>query len=159
MKNSKAFIVILLSILILGIVTGCNVNDYQKNIYSDNSKIVKEGDSYTFKNRLGSTTKDEINIKFSTFYGMQTIWIIEASKEGVLTINYESQIKNGDFKTVLISPDDVVSHIFEQSENGNTTLNIPKGKSRIKIVGNGANGEVAITIKPDENMQIRISGK
>lgn len=153
MNMYKIFIVLSLSLFLLG-VGGCNVSDYQKSIYSDNSKIAKEADSYTFNNRIGSTNKNETNIEFSAFTGMETIWIIEVKEEGSVSVNYESKIENGDFKTVLISPNGVLTNIFEQSKSGTSTLNLQKGKNRIKIVGNDAKGEVTLLIKIDEDMQI-----
>jgi len=147
-------IIIVLAIMV-GILTGCT--KYQRDIYNDDSKISGEADSYTFRTRLGNTYDDKAKFKFSKFYGMETLWVVNAKAEGAITLDIKAEVNNGKFKAVLISPDKQVSTIFEGSKEEKLEVKVPKGKSRIKVVGDGAKGEVNIIIKESDNIKVKKS--
>lgn len=154
MKKNK-FLTTTLILVFLIILGGCsNISSYQKEIYDDDSKISKQGDSYSFALRSGSTNGNETEIKFITFNGMETLFNIDSKEEGTINLDYNSEINSGLFKLVLINPDDEIINIFEGSQNGSTTVNIKNGKSRLKIVGNDAKGEIKLLIKENGNIKI-----
>jgi outer membrane lipoprotein-sorting protein len=141
LSNLVKFILLISLCVLLLLPAGCSKSSLA-DIYNNNAKIAESGDSYNFKERMGSNTLNELKLKFKTFYGMETIWIIEARVQGTITFDFETQIKSGKFKAVLISPTKEVMTILDQSNAGSITLSVDKGNNRVKIVGNGATGEV-----------------
>lgn len=156
MKNFKIIKLLVLTIILVFLAVGCSsISAYQKSIYYDDSIIAKTADSYTFTSRVGSTTHKESSIKYGTFIGMETIWVIESKGQGSFTIEYDSKVKKGEFKVVLITPDNNVTNILKQNQGGTTKIKAPKGKSRIKIVGNEAGGECLLIIKTEGDTVIK----
>ena len=149
----------IISILILSlafIFTGCSkVSSYQESIYSDESKIINEADSYSYLTRTGTTKDNKSTVRFKTFNGMETIWTINTEEEGTLTIEYNTVIKQGKFKLVLIDPNNDVQTIIEQPGSGTASIEMKKGKSRIKIVGLDAQGEIQAILSASKNMKVK----
>ncbi|SHE80315.1 hypothetical protein SAMN02745195_01155 [Thermoanaerobacter uzonensis DSM 18761] len=138
----------ILLFLVMSIFCRCsNISSYQKEIYNDNAKIINQGDSYTFLNRVGDIKDNNLKIVYSGFYGMETIWEVESEGKGTVTIKFDSKVDKGKFKLVFITPENKVINVFEQSGKGEKTIQTEKGKSRIKIVGNNAKGQIEINIK------------
>lgn len=155
-KIIRVSLVLILSILVLTTLNGCSkISDYQKGIYDDSKEIVKQHDSFTFKVRIGNSMNNEASIKFSTFNGMETLWSINAKNNGSITLDYDAEIDKGDFKLVLITPDNEIVKIFEGSEEGEKRIDLIEGESRIKIVGKESKGKLTIYIKEEENVKIR----
>lgn len=125
----------------------------KSSIYDDNSKIVSEGDSYSYQSKVGTNVNNKTNLKFR-FTGMDTIWELDSKKDATLQIDFKSQISNGKFKMVLISPNNKIVNILEQSITGNKKLSISSGKSRIKIVGSNAYGNLQLYISSKDDVKI-----
>ncbi|MCM0649139.1 hypothetical protein NBE98_12210 [Clostridium swellfunianum] len=143
-------------LLLAGLVlSGCTVSDFQKTVYNDDAKIAKKADSYNFKSRVGTTTSHRSEIKFGTFYGMDTLWSIDAKEQTEVTVDYDIKIEKGDFKVVLIGPDNKVITIVDGGKTGKQGIKVQKGNSRIKIVGRDAKGNIKIDITGDKNLKIK----
>lgn len=161
MKSRKSLVIAIISLLILGaiiinlnpIIKALYVGSYQRTLYNDNSKIIAEGDSYSFLNKTGINENNETNLEFR-FTGMDTIWELDASKDTVIKIDYKSEILEGKFKVVLIEPTDKIINIIEQSATGNKEISIIKGKSRIKMVGDDAKGKLQWTMLSSNDVNI-----
>ncbi|AIS52839.1 hypothetical protein TKV_c16850 [Thermoanaerobacter kivui] len=152
-------IFLILSLIILTFC-GCeNINKYQKDIYDDDSKIVNVGDSYSFSKRIENNINNNLKIKYNGFYGMETIWDIKSEGNGAVIIRFDSQVDRGKFKLVFITPDNEVIKVFEQSEKGEKIIETKKGKSRIKIVGNNAKGQVEINVETKGDALLRKSNQ
>lgn len=153
LKNKFSLGICLL--FLIGIISGCGVGYEKKNMYDDNEKIVQEGDSYTYINRIGTgNSDDKIDVKYSGFYGIDTIWSLELKEDGEITFNYDSTVNSGDFKAVLINPQKEIENIFEGTDQGEKTIKLTKGKYRFKIVGRKAEGKVKISINKNQNVEI-----
>lgn len=155
MKRNRGLIIFSLTVILLGSLTGCRVSDYQSSIYNDDSKIVKQADSYSFRNRIGSTSNDKTEMRFGTFYGVDSIWSMDAKADDIVNIEYDIKIERGNFKVVLINPDNKVTTIAEGSKSGKEELKLQNGKSRVKVVGNNAKGAIKLSVKGGENVKIR----
>lgn len=76
MRSYNKFILWMLVILVVINIAACNsVVKYQNSIFHDESKIVREGDSYTYGSKVGNSRGNEYDIKFTSFSGMETIYI------------------------------------------------------------------------------------
>ncbi|GAE91061.1 hypothetical protein [Acetivibrio straminisolvens] len=146
-------IVVLSALIILG--CGCKAgNDYKRSIYNDNSKIAEDADRYYFKFSSFNPEDKSVSIKFDDFIGMHTIWLVSAAEDGKLTVNYDSEIKEGKFKVVYVSPDKTVTDIFEGENSGSTIIEVPKGKGKIKIIGLDAEGSVDISLAMEGRISV-----
>lgn len=155
-RITKVALLLILSIIMITVLNGCSrVSAYQKGIYDKDKEIVKQNDSATFFKRIGNTTNDTLAISFSSFSGMESLWSIKSKGDNTLTIDYDLDLDKGRFKCVLITPDDEVINIFEDEDKDNKTIELPEGKSRIKIVGKEAKGKVAIAIVSMEDVNIQ----
>lgn len=144
-RDIRVFLIIL--VLTAIVMTGCTSGSrYQKSVFNDDDKIINGEDSYTYKKRIGNMVKDRIDMKFGTFTGIDTVNKIKAEKDDDIVIKFESKIDKGDFKVVLITPDDKIINILEGTSEGTKTIPIKKGLNRIRVVGKEAKGKVKIEI-------------
>lgn len=156
MKNYNKIILGILLLLTVVTSVGCNsISAYQNSIFNDESKIVKQADSYTYVKRLGQTIDKESNIKFNSFTGMDTIFNITVDESSDVIINFDSTVDKGDFKVVLISPDDEITNILTGTNQGNETITLKKGKSRVKLIGKKASGEIKINIDSKDGVKVK----
>ncbi|NLI61301.1 MAG: hypothetical protein GX375_07730 [Clostridiales bacterium] len=156
---SKLMLGILLTLAIM-IVSGCSsVTLYQNSIFDDEKKIAKDADSYLYVSRVGSKIEEgkenENHVKFIGFTGMDTIYKINSQGENDLLFTFESTIEDGAFKVVLVSPDDKILNIVDDTKEGNQTVKITEGVSRVKLVGKKAKGEISIKIDWTEGVDIK----
>jgi len=150
------FIGLLLIILLTVLIGGCGVKERQKNIYEQNSEISQAGDSYSYSQRLGEVDEQSLNIAYERFYGTDTIWLLNAEQTGKITINYDLALASGDFKVVLVTPQDEVTVVAEGSGKGEYETQVSPGKYRVKIVGRNAFGEAAAEIKSADGVQVSV---
>ncbi len=155
MKKLKAIVLLFLILVLTSLTTACSISAYQKSIYYDDSMIAQDIDSYIFTSQVGSTTHNESNMKYRNFIGMDTIWVIESDGDGSFTIEYDTNVNKGELKIVLITPDNEVRNILEQGQTGTIKMKVPRGKSRIKAVGNETEGEWLLKIKLEGDAVIR----
>lgn len=166
MKGYNKLALIALATLVAVVITGCSpvtnhhrIVDYQKNVFDDENKIVVQGDSYTYSTKKGKCIGNEADLKFASFSGMDTIFKITSDGQNDVVINFEAVITKGDFKVVLITPDDEVINILHGTKKGSETIALKEGTSRIKLVGKNANGKIRIKIVSEENVYIKTGGE
>lgn len=106
-------------------------------------KLEKDSCTYLYSKGTNESGDTDISFKFS---GMDTIWCINSKKEVDVVFKYNSVIKEGNFKIVLINTDDSISEIIDSSEEGEITHLINPGKTRIKIVGNKVSGSLKLRL-------------
>jgi len=144
-----------LTILIIMFITGCSLaSDYQNSIFVDDSKIIKEADSYVYGSRRGQVEGNQSNLEFINFTGMETIYKIKSHGKNDVVFVFDSIIKDGDFKVVVIPPDDEVINIINDTQEGSETVQIKEGISRVKLVGRKAKGEVTLKIDSNDNIEV-----
>ena len=149
MKAQKIFIATLLLILLAAALGGCSAAGQDKlNIYADDAKIAAEGDSYTFTNRVGGADEDDtLDLTYSGFTGSNSVWTVEFAESGTLTLQYQSTVKAGDFKVVLVGPEAQVLTLFEGTQAGEKTADLTAGKYTLKLVGREASGSVNLVLE------------
>lgn len=143
----KRNIRILLSILLALVLTGCSrIHDYQNSLYGDDAKIASQGDSYTFRERLGSVKGNTLDLTFSGFYGKQSIWKIDAVEDGSIDLDIKITMKSGKFKLCLVDSKNNVSVITEGAGIKKLPVAILKGRSYLVVVGNNTSGVVNASV-------------
>lgn len=144
-------------------ITNTVADSKQKAMYDNNSYIAQQGDTYTYMTSIGhSEQKDTLDMTYQRFYGSETIWTLNASKPGEIRIKYDSKVKEGRFKAVLISPSKNVLTIVNANKVGNYKYTLQEGEYRIKIIGDNAYGNIrmklstgaGITVSSDDSDDI-----
>ncbi|WP_178023947.1 hypothetical protein [uncultured Paenibacillus sp.] len=145
----------LCAVALLGILSGCSLaTERQKQLYDDESELAQEGDTFTYVKRVGVTNNESSSVSFSSFYGMETIWIIHVSAKGQVTFLNKQEIDGGRFKLVAIGPGRQVTTLAEGNSEGKMEMKVGPGTYRIKFVGNNAKGKVKTEIEADAGIRI-----
>ncbi|MFD1175131.1 hypothetical protein ACFQ3W_02245 [Paenibacillus puldeungensis] len=142
--------------LIISLLSGCTTaTDRQKKLYDNAAELVQDGDTYSYTNRTWEVLGDNCTLTFSSFNGMETLWLIHAEGKGKVTFDHLQQVDRGKFKLVVISPSSQVKTLAEGSTEGQLELKITeKGSYRIKVVGRGAKGKLKTSIHADEGIRV-----
>lgn len=166
MKSKRnIFIVaaIVLTVIVAGILVTIKLvsfaGDYQKSIYNDNSKIVNSADSYTFLTNTNDINGNTLTESFNKFTGMVTVYDLKTNEDSTIKVDFKTDISSGNFKIVLIDPNDNVTDILEKSASVNKEIELPSGKSRIKIVGYNAKGNINLTVSSDNDVIVVAKNK
>lgn len=153
LKNNLLLCICLLFIVV--IISGCEVSQDKKNIYDDNDRIAQQGDSFAYATRTDiEDSNDKIDVKYSEFYGTDTIWDLDSKEDGEITIKYDSAVNSGDFKVVLINSKNEIDNILIKNQQGEKTIKLSQGKYIFKIVGRNAKGEIKVSINKSQNVEI-----
>lgn len=136
--NKKIYIIVIIMISML--LIGCS-NNYMTSIYDNNEKISSDANSFNLDINEQSIEGQQFKAQIKKIEGMDTIWSYESDEDKILDITYLINVKSGKLKLVLISPDNSVNEIIEQTKKSDmmntstNSLDIKKGLNRIKIVG------------------------
>lgn len=156
MKHYNKLILGIFIVLTIMIITSCSsVVNYQNSIFQDENKIVENVDSYTYRSRIGKSRGNKYDVKFASFSGMDTIYKIKSDGENDVVFAFESVIEDGEFKVVLITPDDEIINLVNGTKEGNERIKIKEGVNRIKLVGKKAKGEIKLKIDSGEDIAIK----
>jgi hypothetical protein len=142
MKSKKSIILIVTLIIVtVGVINFIGVGNNKMNkIYNDNSIIADKADCWGIdeSEQTAELGMYKGKLKLS---GCGTIWKYESSEEFDLKVPYTLLVKSQKAKIVLVSPDNTVTTLIENTNkstvNGSTTITVPikKGINRIKLVG------------------------
>lgn len=167
LMNKKLLIVILIfSVFLISTFWNNNLdfnfsksnNIIHSKIFSNDEIIKEDLNRYSYWNKEGICNEHEGKIKFD-FTGVDTLWEIKCTKSESLNISYNSDIKNGDFKVVLITNNKRLIPILEGTKGGTKDLTLEKGINKIKIVGKKAKGSLEIKFNSNKLEIIPISYK
>lgn len=118
----------------------------QKEMYDNNNYISQGSDSYTYRERVQGPDEKNLDLKFQGFTGSDTIWLVQASQPGQISINYEANVTSGRFKIVVVSPEREVSIVAESPRKGSHSFKLTEGEYRIKMVGEKAQGNIKASL-------------
>lgn len=144
------------ALALLALAAGCQAfSAEQGRVYDDNTRIARQGDTYSFLSRVGSSTSTAMAITFASFTGKQTIWTLEAPDSATVELDVDAKITGGRFKVCLIDPSRAVVSVFEGSRKEMVRLAVPKGRSEVALIGRDARGELAIAWASLGSVKIR----
>lgn len=138
MTFKKIIAFIAMTTITISLLIGCSNN--MDKIYNDNSKIANEYDTFGL-DKSDETIESGIYKGKLKLSGSGTIWAYESSSDINLKVPYLLSVKSGKAKIVLISPNNTVLNLVENTDKatmkGTTSLTLPikKGTNRIKLVG------------------------
>jgi len=153
--NTRKIVLVGFCLLLAAVMLGCAAGQDKQKIFDDNEAIVQDGDSYTFVDRTGSTNSDEsVALAYTGFSGVQTIWTMEASTASEVEFEFDSTVDKGEFKVVLVTPDQKVVTLLTGTQQGATTQALVQGKYDVKLVGRNADGKFTLSLKPELNVSL-----
>ena len=124
--------------LIFGL-TACDSKSIA-DIYDNDSKIAGNSNSYNLINCEQSIEEQNYKCCIEKFEGMDTVWICDAAEAVSAELSFFASVYDGKMKLVLIAPDGSLTTIAELTPETkledfiNYTINLKKGKNRIKVV-------------------------
>lgn len=77
---------------------------------------------------------------------METLLKFNVKERENPILRYVSEVSEGEFKTVLLTPEEEVIELFSQSAKGTASQFLNPGEYRIKIVGRKAKGELHLNL-------------
>lgn len=157
----KLIIASLLVLILCLVAYWFNPNRTINTLFDNNAQIAAQGDSSNYVNYSGTmdNTGNRLEVNYGDFNGKDTIWLIDVKKPGEIELNYDSVLKKGNFKTVLVTPKSEVITVFEQSKKGSYKADLKTGEYRIKIVGKNAGGYINMNLKTADFMQTERADK
>ncbi len=158
MRVLKIFIIVAVLAIAAIFFLNYETDKGEKSSYDNNMAISQEWDTYEYRYHDQNSPDHNLALKFGSFNGYDTFYRIDASQRAKVTVKYDSDIDQGRFKIVIISPDQELSKIAEGSGQGSQELELAPGESRVKIVGDKATGTVKITIVGGEAIRITLEG-
>ena len=137
-----AFTSILFSLILCVTVsfTGCG-NEFAKQEYNDDEKIVQIADRYAKNNSVFNPIEGGYSLTASQFDGRETLWEKELEDNAEIEIQIDLNITSGNAKVVFIDSNNDVTVLIERLQNDSNeqtatkTVSLTNGLNRLKIVG------------------------
>lgn len=151
----KKIILIIALILISVSLFGCQkISAYQKSIFDDDTKIVKEADSYFFQKKVGNHTKTKTDFDYEKFTGKFTLYNLNVNADTAYEFDYDITINGGRLKLVFVNPDDKVEIITDKTAKGKASINLKDGRNRIILIGDESGGSILLTMTESDGVNI-----
>lgn len=121
------------------------------NFYNASNELISSSDKWSAKH-LNQSISENTYKGTCSFNGYGTIWSYNCDEDKVITAPYSLNVKSGQAKLILITEDNEVSTIVENTANaeiteGKLNIHVKKGDNRIKFVGSDADAELELTIE------------
>lgn len=137
-----AFTSILFSLILCVTVsfTGCG-NEFAKQEYNDDEKIVQIADRYAKNNSVFNPIEGGYSLTASQFDGRETLWEKKLEDNAEIEIQIDLNIKSGNAKVVFIDSNNDITVLIERLQNDSNeqtatkTVSLTNGLNRLKIVG------------------------
>ncbi len=157
LRMKKPFIISAFVLSAFLLFTGCfssGAFKVNENIYNDDVAIASINDTCIMGSSSSTRIGNEFTLDYDSFNGTRTIFYLHSKGAGALEIEYAASMKKGQFKLVLVSPEGLVTTVFEGSDEGTKTIDLSDGNNRIKLVGYGASGKFQFTLKITDNVSV-----
>lgn len=135
----KKLVFVLAGILCL-LMAGCS-NEFAKQEYDSNNKIVQAEDRYAKESSVFNSIDGGYSLTASKFDGRETLWsdILEENQD--VEIDFSFSLSKGQAKIVYIDDEGNVITVIECTPETTTdgyvskAVSLKKGQNRLKIVG------------------------
>lgn len=137
-----AFTSILFSLILCVTIsfTGCG-NEFAKQEYNDDEKIVQIADRYAKNNSVFNPIEGGYSLTASQFDGRETLWEKKLEDNAEIEIQIDLNITSGNAKVVFIDSNNDITVLIERLQNDSNeqtatkTVSLINGLNRLKIVG------------------------
>ena len=120
--------------------TGCG-NEFAKQQYNDDEKIVQIADRYAKSNSVFNPIEGGYSLTASQFDGRETLWEKKLEDNAEIEIQIDLNITSGNAKVVFIDSNKDITVLIERLQNDSNeqtatkTVSLTNGLNRLKIVG------------------------
>ena len=120
--------------------TGCG-NEFAKQQYNDDEKIVQIADRYAKSNSVFNPIEGGYSLNALRFDGRETLWEKTLEDSAEIELQIDLNIKSGNAKVVFIDSNNDITVLIEHLQNNSNELTTTKivsltnGLNRLKIVG------------------------
>ena len=120
--------------------TGCG-NEFAKQEYNDDEKIVQIADRYAKNNSVFNPIEGGYSLTASQFDGRETLWEKKLEDNAEIEIQIDLNITSGNAKVVFIDSNNDITVLIERLQNDSNeqtatkTVSLTNGLNRLKIVG------------------------
>ncbi|MBN2851893.1 MAG: hypothetical protein JXQ23_04070 [Clostridia bacterium] len=118
----------------------------RKTAYDDESIVLSEGDSFSYKTREKTLDENSVFMDFRRFYGVETFFVIENEDIEDISIEYEVNLSRGHLRIILVTEKKEMIVITEDSCRGKYLLESGEEKCYVKVTGENASGNLNILI-------------
>ncbi len=140
MKRAFTSIFFCLILCLTIIFTGCG-NEFAKQEYNDDEKIVQIADRYAKSNSVFNPIEGGYSLNALRFDGRETLWEKTLEDSAEIELQIDLNIKSGNAKVVFIDSNNDITVLIERLQNNSNELTTTKivsltnGLNRLKIVG------------------------
>lgn len=152
----KKIIGVMFLLFTLVFIAGCqNTKENSTNIFNDEKKIATTEDSFKFYDTKEELFNDHTLKTQTKFEGINTLWLLTATKDDTITISYNVKTTAGKLKLVLVDAKQTVTTIFDGTKNDTFTGKIKAGENKLRLIGQDATATLDITVQTDEQTSIK----
>ena len=138
----RAFTSIVFSLILCVTIgfTGCG-NEFAKQEYNDDEKIVQIADRYAKSNSVFNSIEGGYSLNALRFDGRETLWEKTLEDSAEIELQIDLNIKSGNAKVVFIDSNNDITVLIERLQNDSNeqtatkTVSLTNGLNRLKIVG------------------------
>lgn len=118
-------------------------------------KITMDFNSYKYEeiNKLESKDSNYYS-EFGNFSGVDTIFNIKCECNTFLEYDYQLELKEGEFKVVLVTEDKKIVELIKDSGKADAKLELDKGNYRIRFVGEDADCNIKIKLTKNDCLKV-----
>lgn len=155
-KKNLKYIIFLIIIIVLLYVHYLFKYNLNSNVnYNNKEWLVTSGDHYNYKNRIGKLTINSAKIDYN-MSGVETFWKFIVEEKTNIYFQCKNTLLNGKAKLILVSPTNEIEIMFEGNIDDDYVINLDKGISRIRFVGEKAVGNLEITFEYGDNVKVEV---
>ncbi len=156
--NKKVKYIILFLLLAVTVLVSLYIIKSKNNLkvcYNSNEWLTMKGDSFYYKKKVGEITCNSASVDYE-LSGIDTFWEIDVEEKKDISFQCNNMLQKGKVKLILISPTNEVKKIFEGNVEGVCAVQLEKGVSRIRFVGEKAVGKLDINIECDNTVKVKV---
>ncbi|MEA5017195.1 MAG: hypothetical protein VB009_00580 [Erysipelotrichaceae bacterium] len=136
-------VITIMMLVVMFFISGCIANTDKTSIYYDDSKIAKQGDSYSYIKVVRLVVNSSVEIKFNSFTGKNSIYKIEAAETDTISLYVKVKQESGNLKICLVDSNANVITLWENASDETLTFTVNAGENTIIMVGDDAKAEIA----------------
>lgn len=157
-KKNLKYIIFLIIIILLLYVHYLSKYNLNSNVnYNNEEWLVTSGDHYNYKDKIGELTNNGAKLEYE-MSGLESFWEFTVEEKANIFFQCKNMLQKGKAKLILVSPTNEIEIIFEGNTDDGYVINLDKGTSRMRFVGEKAVGNLEITFEYGDNVKVEVNG-
>ena len=128
---------------------------FSVDMLEDEAMMLQQGDSYFYRVNTSKVEKKEAHLAFTEFSGLDTIYRLECSETGEVSVSIHAEVNTSSYKLVLVDYERDEVHVLTQGANdAEGILQLAPGKYALKSVGYKVKGKIDIRIGASDAVRV-----